>query len=157
MTESSPVSHVQPEEGAVLGGCGHPVPNTIAKIIDIETGEALGPHTDGELCVAGPQVMQGYYKNENATDKTIIEGWLHTGDIAKYDDDGQFYIVDRLKELIKVKGLQVMLKFLSFSILGKNSSNDKIHCKNCNILFLEKIRQMIKFKEFLSFIRGKKS
>jgi len=107
MTESSPVSHVQPEEGAVLGGCGHPVPNTIAKIIDIETGEALGPHTDGELCVAGPQVMQGYYKNENATDKTIIEGWLHTGDIAKYDDDGQFYIVDRLKELIKVKGLQV--------------------------------------------------
>ena len=134
MTESSPVSHVQPEEGAVLGGCGHPVPNTIAKIIDIETGEALGPHTDGELCVAGPQVMQGYYKNENATDKTIIEGWLHTGDIAKYDDDGQFYIVDRLKELIKVKGLQVMLKFLL-------------------LVFLEKIRQMTKFtaKTVLSY------
>ena len=121
MTESSPVSHVQPEEGAVLGGCGHPVPNTIAKIIDIETGEALGPHTDGELCVAGPQVMQGYYKNENATDKTIIEGWLHTGDIAKYDDDGQFYIVDRLKELIKVKGLQVMIEFKEFKALRFNN------------------------------------
>jgi len=107
MTESSPVSHVQPASGAVLGGCGHPVPNTIAKIVDIETGEALGPHEDGELLVAGPQVMKGYYRNENATESTIIDGWLHTGDIAKYDDDGQFFIVDRLKELIKVKGMQV--------------------------------------------------
>ena len=77
-----------------------------------ETGEALGAHQDGELCVAGPQVMQGYYKNENATEKTIMDGWLHTGDIAKYDDDGQFFIVDRLKELIKVKGLQVRLLIL---------------------------------------------
>ena len=119
MTESSPVSHVQPEEGAVLGGCGHPVPNTLAKIIDIETGEALGPGEDGELCVAGPQVMKGYYKNDNATEKTIVDGWLHTGDIAKYDDDGQFFIVDRLKELIKVKGLQVS-QILDFrSILNR--------------------------------------
>merc|ERR1719219_1575279 len=107
MTESSPCSHVQPDEGAVLGGCGHPIPNTIAKIVDIETGDCLGPHQDGELCVAGPQVMKGYYRNENATEKTIIDGWLYTGDIARFDDDGQFFIVDRLKELIKVKGLQV--------------------------------------------------
>ena len=57
MTESSPVSHVQPQENAVLGGCGHPVPNTIAKIVDITTGAALGPNEDGELCVAGPQVL----------------------------------------------------------------------------------------------------
>ena len=114
MTESSPVSHVQPEKGAVLGGCGHPVPNTIAKIVDIETGEALGPHEDGELLVAGPQVMKGYYRNENATESTIIDGWLHTGDIAKFDDDGQFFIVDRLKELIKVKGLQVSVLLSNF-------------------------------------------
>ena len=79
-----------------------------------ETGEALGPHQDGELCVAGPQVMQGYYKNENATEKTIMDGWLHTGDIAKYDDDGQFVIVDCLKELIKVKGLQVIQIYRQF-------------------------------------------
>jgi len=107
MTESSPVSHVQPQENAVLGGCGHPVPNTIAKIVDITTGAALGPNEDGELCVAGPQVMKGYHRNDKATKKTIMKGWLHTGDIAKYNEDGQFFIIDRLKELIKVKGLQV--------------------------------------------------
>lgn len=51
--------------------------------------------------------MKGYFKNKKATDKTIVDGWLRTGDIAKYDETGQFMIVDRLKELIKVKGLQV--------------------------------------------------
>ena len=62
MTESSPVSHVQPTEGKVLGSCGNPVPNTIAKIIDIDSGAALGTGQEGELCVAGPQVMKGYYR-----------------------------------------------------------------------------------------------
>merc|ERR1711962_10870 len=75
--------------------------------IDIDTGAALGVGQEGELCVAGPQVMKGYYRNEKATKETVIKGWLHTGDVAKYDENGQFYIVDRLKELIKVKGLQV--------------------------------------------------
>ena len=107
MTESCPVTHFQPAEGAVHGGCGHPIPNTIAKVVDIETGKALGPNEDGEVCVAGPQVMKGYYKNNKATRKTVIDGWLHTGDIGRYNEDGQFFIVDRLKELIKVKGLQV--------------------------------------------------
>jgi len=107
MTESSPLTHLQPGEDAVLGGCGGPVPNTIAKVVDIETREALGPEQDGELLVSGPQVMKGYYRNESATKKTIEDGWLFTGDIARYDKSGQFTIVDRLKELIKVKGLQV--------------------------------------------------
>ena len=116
MTESSPVSHVQPAENAVLGGCGHPVPNTIAKIIDITTGAGVGPMEEneenyGELCVAGPQVMKGYHRNKKATKATIKDGWLHTGDIAKYNKDGQFFIIDRLKELIKVKGLQVSTRF----------------------------------------------
>jgi len=107
MTESSPITHFQPKEGALLGGCGYPLPNTIAKIIDLETGAALGPEEQGELCVAGPQVMMGYYRNAKATRKTIVDGWLRTGDIAKYAENRQFIIVDRLKELIKVKGLQV--------------------------------------------------
>lgn len=76
-------------------------------MVDLDSGKALGPEQTGELCVAGPQVMLGYHNNKKATDRTIIDGWLHTGDIAKYDADGQFFIVDRLKELIKVKGLQV--------------------------------------------------
>eukprot|EP00088_Acartia_fossae_P023689 TRINITY_DN24705_c0_g1_i1.p1 TRINITY_DN24705_c0_g1~~TRINITY_DN24705_c0_g1_i1.p1 ORF type:complete len:606 (-),score=154.85 TRINITY_DN24705_c0_g1_i1:309-2126(-) len=107
MTESSPITHVQPGENPKLGACGGPVPNTIAKIVDIETREALGPNEDGELLVSGPQVMKGYYKNDSATEKTVQDGWLLTGDIANYDESGQFTIVDRLKELIKVKGLQV--------------------------------------------------
>merc|ERR1719219_617269 len=107
MTETSPLTHLQPEEGAVLGGCGCPVSNTIAKIIDVETGDLLEAGQSGELCVSGPQVMKGYYNNIEATKKTIIDGWLHTGDIAVYDETKQFVIVDRLKELIKVKGLQV--------------------------------------------------
>jgi long-subunit acyl-CoA synthetase (AMP-forming) len=72
------------------------------KVVDIETGELLGPGQQGELCVSGPQVMLGYYKNQAATDETLMEGWLHTGDIAVSDSTGQFTIVDRLKELIKV-------------------------------------------------------
>ena len=68
--------------------------------------------------------MKGYYRNEKATKKTIMKGWLHTGDIAKYDEDGQFFIVDRLKELIKVKGLQVIIAniLLSFRIVINNVS-----------------------------------
>ena len=114
MTETSPLTHIQPEEGAVLGGCGCPVPNTIAKILDVETGALLEAGQPGELCVSGPQVMLGYFNNMEATNKTIIDGWLHTGDIAVYDDTKQFVIVDRLKELIKVKGLQVWI-FVSLS------------------------------------------
>ena len=83
----------------------------LSQIIDLDSGKALGPEMTGELCVAGPQVMMGYHNNKKATDRTIIDGWLHTGDIAKYDSTGQFYIVDRLKELIKVKGLQVRKTF----------------------------------------------
>jgi len=107
MTESSPVTHVQPLENSYLGGCGFPVPNTIAKVVDLETGEPLPPEQDGELCVSGPQVMMGYHRNRRATKNTVKEGWLHTGDVARYREDGQFIIVDRLKELIKVKGHQV--------------------------------------------------
>jgi len=108
MTESSPVSHMGPISNYKIGSCGELVSRTLAKIVDINTGEALGPNQEGELCVFGPQVMKGYYNNEKATQETVdTEGWLHTGDIAIYDEDNQFFIVDRLKELIKVKGLQV--------------------------------------------------
>lgn len=78
-----------------------------AKIID-EQGNAVGPNVRGELCFKGNQLMIGYINDEMANKSTIDnEGWLHTGDIGYYDDDKQFYIVDRIKELIKWKGFQV--------------------------------------------------
>ena len=61
----------------------------------------------GEICLAGPNIMQGYLNNPEATARTVIDGWLHTGDIGYQDERGNFFIVDRKKELIKVKGLQV--------------------------------------------------
>ena len=113
MTESSPVSHMGPIKNYKIGSCGEVVSRTQAKVVDINTGEALGPGQEGELCVFGPQVMKGYYNNEKATSETIdAEGWLHTGDIAIYNEDNQFFVVDRLKELIKVKGLQVTIDHL---------------------------------------------
>ena len=115
MTETSPVTHMSPIVNNKIGSCGEPVSRTRAKVVDVNTGEALGPGQEGELCIFGPQVMKGYYNNPKATEEMIDpNGWLHTGDIAVYDEDNQFYIVDRLKELIKVKGLQVNVDLLRF-------------------------------------------
>jgi acyl-CoA synthetase (AMP-forming)/AMP-acid ligase II len=77
-------------------------------VVDVITGKPVGPNQDGEIWVRGPQVMQGYLNNPEATARTVdADGWLHTGDIGRVDDTGDFFIVDRLKELIKYKGFQV--------------------------------------------------
>ncbi|KAI9552448.1 hypothetical protein GHT06_022814 [Daphnia sinensis] len=109
LTEMSPGVMMGPLGNKKLGSCGSLLSRTQAKIVDLETGQrTLGPYEDGELYVYGPQVMKGYYKNQKATDEMIgADGWLRTGDIGHYDEDGHFFIVDRLKELIKVKGFQV--------------------------------------------------
>lgn len=108
MTELSPASHATPEHAVRPGSGGLVIRNTEVKIIAIETGQELGPHEPGELWVRGPQVMKGYLNRPDATAATITpDGWLKTGDIGYADADGYFYIVDRLKELIKHKGYQV--------------------------------------------------
>lgn len=108
MTELSPASHMNPLGDERMGAVGVPVRNTESKVVDIETGRELGPHERGEVWVRGPQVMKGYLNNPAATASTITaDGWLKTGDIGYVDEDGYFYIVDRLKELIKYKGYQV--------------------------------------------------
>jgi acyl-CoA synthetase (AMP-forming)/AMP-acid ligase II len=108
MTELSPVSHATPEAGSRPGTVGIAVPNTESRIIDPATGEDLDIGAEGELWIRGPQVMKGYLNNPEATAATIDdEGWLHTGDVARIDPDGQVSIVDRVKELIKYKGFQV--------------------------------------------------
>lgn len=113
MTEISPCGAITPDSECgdidfILGKSGLLAPLTEAKIVDTETGVDMDYKEEGELLIRGPQVMLGYYKNEKATNETIIEnGWMRTGDIAKFDDDGWLYITDRSKELIKYKGLQV--------------------------------------------------
>jgi acyl-CoA synthetase (AMP-forming)/AMP-acid ligase II len=110
LTETSPVTHATRSAGTSekLDSVGPPVPNTEVKIVDTATGAELGPDERGEICVRGPQVMKGYLNRPDATAAMIDEdGWLHSGDIGYADADGCFFIVDRVKELIKFKGLQV--------------------------------------------------
>ncbi|KAJ8504104.1 hypothetical protein OPV22_004990 [Ensete ventricosum] len=97
-----------PEESKVFGSTGRLGPNTEAKIVDPTTGEALGPGQRGELWVRGPTIMEGYVGDAEATAATLdSEGWLKTGDLCYFDDNGFLFIVDRLKELIKYKAYQV--------------------------------------------------
>ena len=111
MTELSPVSHksrLARVEETPPGSVGALIPNTEARLVDPETGEDVAEDEAGELWVRGPQVMEGYLNNPEATRETLVQdGWLRTGDIARIDPEGFTYIVDRLKELIKYKGHQV--------------------------------------------------
>jgi 4-coumarate--CoA ligase len=108
LTETSPVTHATPRGQYRAGSIGIVIPNTEVRVVDPVSGEDLEVAEDGEIWIRGPQVMKGYLNNEEATAATIDpEGWLHSGDIGHVDEDGHFYIVDRLKELIKYKGFQV--------------------------------------------------
>ena len=108
MTELSPVTHSTPSGGFKPGSIGYTISNTEVRVVDPASGDDLGIDEDGELWIRGPQVMKGYLNNPAATATTVDDdGWLHTGDIGHIDADDHFYIVDRLKELIKYTGFQV--------------------------------------------------
>jgi acyl-CoA synthetase (AMP-forming)/AMP-acid ligase II len=109
LTETSPVTHATRAGRAdKVAGIGPPIPNTESKIADLATGAELGPNQEGEICIRGPQVMKGYLNRPEATAAMIDpEGWLHTGDVGYADEEGCFFVVDRVKELIKYKGLQI--------------------------------------------------
>ncbi|HUX98598.1 MAG TPA: long-chain fatty acid--CoA ligase [Candidatus Deferrimicrobium sp.] len=115
LTEASPVTHANPLQGRrKIGSVGFPFPNTDCKIINPDTLEEIPQPgkddditTHGEICIKGPQVMLGYYKREEATKSTIVDGWLRTGDIGYIDDEGYLHIKDRLKDMIKYKGHSV--------------------------------------------------
>jgi long-chain acyl-CoA synthetase len=109
MTECSPVATCNPLYGLrKAGSIGIPLPDTDAKIVDLETGAMLPAGAEGELAIRGPQVMPGYWKRPDETAQTIKDGWLYTGDIAKMDTDGYFFIVDRKKDMIVASGLKVL-------------------------------------------------
>ncbi len=108
MTELSPISHSTVDGEGRPGTSGVAVSNVECRLVSPETGEDVGIDTRGELWVRSPGVMKGYLNNPEATAATIdADGWLHTGDIAVLDEHGHYAIVDRIKELIKVKGFQV--------------------------------------------------
>ena len=110
LTEVSGASHINPPDPTNIksGSVGPPMANCLSRVVDVETGQDLGPNEQGEIWIKGPFVMKGYLNNPEATANTVDEdGWFHSGDIGYVDDDGYFYIVDRLKELIKYKAYQV--------------------------------------------------
>jgi long-chain acyl-CoA synthetase len=112
LTEASPVTHCTPVDRSMktvkVGSIGLPLPDTEAKIVDLETGQkTLSQDEIGELAVKGPQVMKGYWNKPEETAPVLCDGWLLTGDIARMDQDGYFYITDRKKDLIKYKDYSV--------------------------------------------------
>ena len=101
LTEASPVTHSNPLKGERrVGRIGVPLPETNARVVDLKSGEPLAPDEVGELLIQGPQVMQGYWNMPAETAQVLQDGWLHTGDLARMDEDGFFTIVDRKKDLI---------------------------------------------------------
>jgi long-chain acyl-CoA synthetase len=109
LSEASPVTHVNPVVGVRKpGSIGMPVPDTDAKVVHLELGSQEMPiGTEGELIVRGPQVMRGYWQMPQESAAILRDGWLYTGDIAKMDEDGYFYIVDRKKDMVIAGGYNI--------------------------------------------------
>jgi long-chain acyl-CoA synthetase len=108
LTEAVTAIMANPYQGMhKVGSIGIPFPDVDVKIVSLEEGRDLGPGELGEIVLRSPTVMLGYYKNAEETQKTIMDGWLHTGDIGYVDEDGYFYITDRKKDLIIVGGFNV--------------------------------------------------
>jgi long-chain acyl-CoA synthetase len=109
LSEASPTTHSNPRSGQRKpGSVGIPLPGTEAKIVDLETGtRTVKIGETGELVIRGPQVMKGYWNMPDETKQTLRNGWLYTGDIARMDEDGYFYIVDRKKDLIIAGGYNI--------------------------------------------------
>jgi long-chain acyl-CoA synthetase len=107
LTETSPLTHANPLQRAKAGSIGIPLPDTDARIVDLETGADVAAGQAGELLIRGPQVMRGYWNRPEETARVLREGWLATGDVATMDDEGYFAIVDRRKDMINTAGFKV--------------------------------------------------
>ncbi len=109
LTETAPTVSANPFQGTRKpGSVGLPVPQTVVEIVDLEDrGKVLGPNERGEICVRGPQVMQGYWQRQDATDRAMSGDRFHTGDVGYLDDEGYLYLVDREKDMILSGGFNV--------------------------------------------------
>ena len=132
MTELSPAGCLVPDEvamdfEAIKGSAGLLCPNTEAKVVDPVTRVDLNYSQEGEICIRGPQVMKGYFENEAATaDMIDSDGWLHTGDVGYFNEQGFLFITDRCKELIKFKGFQVAPAELEAIIAAMDGVKDVV-------------------------------
>lgn len=125
MTELSGASHIGPVSKAKSGSVGVIIPGFEMKLINEEGQPITNEFERGEVWLKADAVMKGYYKNEEATKETIDkDGFVHTGDIGELDEDGQLWIVDRIKELIKVKGFQVAPAELEAFLVKHPKIND---------------------------------
>lgn len=107
-----------------IGSVGKLRPETWGKVVDVETKRTLGPNEPGELCFKGDLVMKGYLNNEKATNDTIINGWVHSGDIGYYTEKEEWFVTDRIKELIKFKGIPVAPAEIESVLLSHPDIND---------------------------------
>jgi long-chain acyl-CoA synthetase len=114
LTETTAPSHstplgttppVDPEFGSLSAGL--PLPGIHCRVVDLETGEEMEPGQSGEICIKGPVVIPGYWEKPEETALAIRDGWLHTGDVGTMDENGWFYVVDRVKDLIIASGYKV--------------------------------------------------
>jgi long-chain acyl-CoA synthetase len=109
LTETSPLTHCTPLFGERRSASiGLPFPDTDARVVDMATGQPVGPGEEGELEVRGPQVMLGYWNRPEDTADVFDDGWLRTGDVARMDPEGFFYVVDRRKDMIDASGFKVL-------------------------------------------------
>ena len=108
LTETSPLTHANPPQRARLGSIGVPLPDTDARVVDPGKWAKVLPAGEvGELALRGPQVMKGYWNRPDATADVMLDDWFHTGDLARMDEEGYFYIVDRIKDVINAAGFKV--------------------------------------------------
>ncbi|MEI6126450.1 MAG: long-chain fatty acid--CoA ligase [Pseudomonadota bacterium] len=119
LSEASPITHCNPLIGKRKDmSIGLPMPDTECKIVDMEIGEELPLGSEGELCIKGPQVMSGYWQRSDETKATLRDGWLFTGDIARMDEDGYFFIVERKKDMIISEGFNIYPREIEEFLLG---------------------------------------
>ena len=107
LSETHTCDTYMPKDRIKWGSCGLPIPGNEIKIIDLETGEDLPRGKSGQIIVRNPAVFKGYWQRPEATAETLRDGWVHTGDVGFFDEDGYLYFTGRVKEMIKCSGYSV--------------------------------------------------